>query len=206
MTGVLTFSWGGNAASPDAYRVHPTGTVTFSNANPRPTSAPDVGGSLKVAAFNVLNYFNGDGMGGGFPTSRGAESLFEFNRQRDKIIAALLEINADVVGLMEIENDAPPNSAVEDLVDGLNDNSAPGTYSFIDTGVIGTDEIKVALIYKPGSVTPVGSFEILDSTFDPAYIDTLNRPMLVQTFEDGGGERFTVAATQTRATNRAIAT
>jgi hypothetical protein len=186
LSGVMHFAF-------SAYRVQPVGTVDFEQDNPRPATAPDVGGSLGVAAFNVLNYFNGDGLGGGFPTSRGAESLFEFNRQRDKIIAALLEINADVVGLMEIENDAPPNSAVEDLVQGLNDNSAPGTYSFIDTGVIGTDEIKVALIYKPGSVTPVGSFEVLDSTFDPAYIDTLNRPMLVQTFEDGSGERFTVA-------------
>ena len=47
------------------------------------TLAPDViSGSLKVAAFNVLNYFNGDGQGGGFPTSRGANSAVEFDRQR----------------------------------------------------------------------------------------------------------------------------
>ena len=33
-----------------------------------------------------------------------------------------------------------------------------GTYAFMDTGVIGTDEIKVALIYKPAAVTPVGAY------------------------------------------------
>ena len=50
---------------------------------------------------------------------------------------------------MEIENDAAPNSAIEELVAGLNAATAPGTYAFIDTGKVGTDEIKVALIYKP---------------------------------------------------------
>jgi hypothetical protein len=32
------------------------------------------------------------------------------------------------------------------------------------------------LIYKPAEVTPVGSFEIFDSSDDPRFIDTLNRP------------------------------
>ncbi len=59
LTGVLSEGFG-------FYRVQPTGTVTFTEANPR-TAAPDViSGTLKVAAFNVLNYFNGDGQGGGF--------------------------------------------------------------------------------------------------------------------------------------------
>jgi predicted extracellular nuclease len=37
-------------------------------------------------------------LGGGFPTSRGADSASEFTRQRDKIIAAILAMDADVVG------------------------------------------------------------------------------------------------------------
>jgi predicted extracellular nuclease len=40
-----------------------------------------VGGTVKVASFNVLNYFNGNGLGGGFPTSRGASTSEEFTRQ-----------------------------------------------------------------------------------------------------------------------------
>ena len=84
---------------------------------------------------------------------------------------------------MEIENDAPPNSAIEELVAGLNAAMGAGTYAFIDTGVIGTDEIKVALIYKPASVTPVGAFKTITTATDPRFIDTLNRPSLAQTFQ-----------------------
>lgn len=75
---------------------------------------------------------------------------------------------------------------------GLNSLLGASTYAFIDTGTIGTDAIKVALIYKPARVAPVGSHAILDSTVDPTFLDTRNRPTLAQTFE-ADGERFTVA-------------
>jgi predicted extracellular nuclease len=94
---------------------------------------------------------------------------------------------------MELENDAAGNSAIEDLVDGLNAATAPGTYAFIDTGVVGTDEIRVGLLYKPASVTPFHAFAILDSSVDPDFIDTLNRPTLAQSFtQNSNGERVTV--------------
>jgi hypothetical protein len=51
------------------------------------------------------NYFNGDGLGGGFPTARGATTLEEFTRQRTKVIAALAALDSDIVGLVEIERD-----------------------------------------------------------------------------------------------------
>ncbi|HET9602159.1 MAG TPA: ExeM/NucH family extracellular endonuclease [Acidimicrobiales bacterium] len=177
-----------------AYRLQPVGPVTFSADNPRPASPPDVGGDVQVAAFNVLNYFNGDGAGGGFPTARGASTPAELDRQRDKIVAAITALDADVVGLMELENDTGPNSAIDELVAGLNAATAPGTYAFIDTGIVGTDEIRVGLLYQPAQVTPVGAFAVLDSSVDPRFIDTKNRPTLAQTFTtvaDGAG--FTVA-------------
>ena len=71
-----------------------------------------------------------------------------------KEVSALRAIDADVVGLMEIENDAGPNSALADLVAALNAAMGAGTYAYVDTGVIGTDEIKTALIYKPAKVRP----------------------------------------------------
>ena len=185
LTGVLSFDH-------DNYEIHPTGAVNFTRVNTRDATPPAVGGTLKVASFNVLNYFNGDGLGGGFPTSRGADTLDEFNRQRDKIISAISTMDADVIGLMEMENDAAPNSALEDLVDGLNVLAGAGTYDFIDTGVVGSDEIRVTFIYKPGAVTPVGPFKILDSSVDPTFIDTRNRPALAQTFEQNlTAARFT---------------
>jgi Ca2+-binding RTX toxin-like protein len=80
-----------------------------------------------------------------------------------------------------------------DIVTGLNALLGPGTYAYIDTGVIGTDAIRVGLIYKPSEVMPVGGFEILDSSDDPRFIDTKSRPALAQTFEDlDTGGRFTV--------------
>jgi uncharacterized protein len=186
LTGVMDFRFG-------FYRIQPVGPLSFDHDNPR-TAAPDaVGGNLRVATFNVLNFFNGDGLGGGFPTSRGATTLAEFERQRAKEVSALSAINADVVGLSEIENDASPNSAIEDLVAGLNAATGAGTYSFINTGVIGTDAIKVAFIYKPAAVTPVGAFKVMTSSVDPRFIDTLNRPSLAQTFQqNASGQKLTL--------------
>jgi predicted extracellular nuclease len=76
-------------------------------------------------------------------------------------------------------------------VSGLNDAAGAGTYAFIDTGVLGNDEIRVALLYKPGTVSPFGSFAVLDSSVDPQFQDDRNRPALAQTFE-AAGEKFTV--------------
>ena len=186
LTGVLEQRFSG-------YRIQPVGPVAFTAANPRP-AAPSVGGTLKVASFNVLNYFNGNGMGGGFPTPRGATTTQEFTRQRDKIINAITTLNADIVGLIEIENDSGANSAIADLVNGLNAVSGAGTYTFIDTGVVGTDEIRLALIFKPAMVAPVGPFKILNTAVNPQFLDTKNRPALAQTFRQlSNGARFTIA-------------
>jgi uncharacterized protein len=189
LSGVLGFGF-------SAYRVQPVDAdaITFTPTNPRPVAPAAVGRNLRVAAFNVLNYFNGDGAGGGFPTARGAENAFEFTRQRDKIISAITALDADVVGLMELENDNTDTElgAIEDLVAGLNAATGPGTYDFIDTGVVGTDQIRVGIIYQPASVTPVGAHAIIDSTVDPRFIDTLNRPSIAQTFQlNSNGARFT---------------
>ncbi len=202
LTGVMHWSFSG-ASGTDAWRIRPVvgNDYTFTSANPA-TPVPDVGGSLRVASFNVLNYFttidttasNNTGTCGplGNQDCRGADSVAELDQQRAKIVAAMKAIDADVLGLIEIQNDA--GASTDDLVAGLNAATAPGTYAAIDTGVIGGDAIKVALVYRRGAVTPVGDFAILDSTVDPTYIDTANRPALIQTFREvGTGERFTVA-------------
>ncbi len=182
LTGVLGYGF-------SAYRIQPTQAPAFTYA-PRPVTPPSTGSAnLKIASFNVLNYFNGDGNDGGFPTSRGADNLNEFKRQRAKIIAALKALDADVVGLIEMENDGDgANSAIADLVRGLNEATAPGTYDYIRdaaNGGRGTDAIKVAFIYKPGKVTPVGS-----PLADLAAVH--NRPPLAQTFRlKGNGEIVT---------------
>jgi predicted extracellular nuclease len=98
---------------------------------------------------------------------------------------------------MEIENDGyGANSAIQDLVNGLNDAAGAGTFAFVNPGVaqIGADEIAVGFIYRPARATPVGAPAILDSSVDPRFLDSKNRPTLIQTFEAlATGERLTLA-------------
>ena len=61
-------------------------------------------GAMRVAAWNLENFFNGDGVGGGFPT-RGAATAAELERQRARIVETLAAIDADVYALVELEND-----------------------------------------------------------------------------------------------------
>jgi predicted extracellular nuclease len=186
-TGVLDYDFG-------LYRLQPTQGADYTAQDARPGLPQDVGGNVKVASFNVLNYFTTLDNAGPIcgPAAkqdcRGADTAEEFTRQRTKIIAAITALDADVVGLIELENDAT-DTPLADLVSGLNDAAGAGTYAYIATGPIGTDAIKVAFIYQPANVTPLGSYAILDSSVDPAFLDTFNRPALAQTFQatDTGG-------------------
>lgn len=213
LVGVLTYTWSGNSASGNAYRIRPInalggGIPEFQPANPRPTSVPNVGGTVKVVGMNLLNYFNTFsgctlGVGGATTDCRGAENQAEFDRQWAKTVAAILAMNPDVIGVNEIENDGyGPASAIADLVDRLNAATAPGTYAYIDvdtaTGqvnALGTDAIKVGLIYKAGTVTPAGQTAALNSI---AFINggdsaPRNRASLAQAFrQNSNGAVFIV--------------
>jgi predicted extracellular nuclease len=159
-----------------------TTELAANRTRPRPETPPDVGGTMKVASFNVLNYFDGDGQGGGFPTSRGATTPSELARQTEKLVDAIVRLDADVYGLIEIENDGGEFQATNTLVDALNAEVGKNIYDFIDTGVIGTDEIKQAFVYNRQAVKPVGKFATLTSEDDPRFDDTRSRPALAQTF------------------------
>jgi uncharacterized protein len=186
ITGVLSFGF-------SQYRLQPTAPITFARTNPRPTAPESVGGDVQVASFNTLNYFTT--LGSENPDARGADNAEEFARQQAKEVAAITGLDADVLGLMEVENNG--TEAIASLVEALNAAAGPGTYAFVTEPVInppnefggtfGTDAIKVAFIYKPAVVTPVG----------PAVTSTaeiFDRPPLIQTFRPiAGGEDFTVA-------------
>ena len=179
-----------------SYRIEPTSPVTFSSSNPRPLP-PSAAGRVRVVGANVLNYFNGDGQGGGFPTSRGASSAAEFSRQREKVLAGLSTLRADVYGLTEIENDGyNATSAIRDLVNGLNAVSPGGTtYRYVFPGFgLGGDEIKCALIYREETIELVGA--AATTTTSPF---NANRPPFTQTFREiVSGEKFTVAVNHFR--------
>ena len=196
LTGVMDYNF-------SEYKIQPVGTATYTALNERPAAPALVEGEIRIASLNVLNYFvtiddgsNNCGPAGNM-NCRGADTAEEFTRQRDKIIAAILGMEADVIGLIEIENEHPgivADAAVIDLVAGLNDVTAAGTYAFVATGNIGTDAIKQAFIYKPAKVDQIGTFAILDETFNPAYDTTRNRPSLAVSFKDKiTNEIFTVS-------------
>lgn len=191
LSGVMNFTFGD-------YKIEPTAPLVFAEtANPR-LNAPQLPQTpLRVAALNVLNFFSTlDGSGSICgPTAssacRGADSASELQRQTDKLVATILAMDADIIGLVEIENNA--SASLQALVDALNAASNPDTWSFIATGTIGNDAIKVALIYQSAAVTPLGNFAILDASVDPRFDSSRNRPSLAQTFQHtASGEVLTV--------------
>ncbi len=202
VTGVLDYGLA-TASNADygSYKLQPTVAPVFSRQNTRTAAPQAVGGNVRLASFNVLNYFttftngaNASGQAGqgctlGNATSasncRGASNLAEFERQRAKIVEALVAIDADAVGLMEIQNNG--STATQNLVGALNARMGAGTYAVVpdpSTGT-GTDAIKVAMIYKPARLARAGA-----STSDANTIH--NRPPLAQTFAAANGERFTL--------------
>lgn len=197
LTGVLDYSF-------SKYRVRPVLTefdYSFQADNPRPATPADVGGSLKVVSANVLNYFstvdNGDSIcaPSGTLGCRGADSTQELERQTAKLVSALCEIDGDILGLSEIENDASGTGSLDVFVGALN-AAGCGSYAYVDAGPLGGDAIKVALVYRSSTVTPVTEQTfVVDDSVDANYRDDRNRPTLVQVFEDdASGERVIVAA------------
>ena len=185
LTGTLRYSRGAGGRGDETWRLMPTEDPTFESANPRP-GAPSVGGSIRVASFNVLNYFSTVDSGQdncgpeGESACRGADSDTEFARQLEKTVTALKMLDADIVGLMELENNA--NESISTIVDALNARIGSGDYTYIDTGTIHDDAIKTGFIYRETVVSPSGGFALLDRSVDSRFNDARNRPALAQTF------------------------
>lgn len=174
------------------WRVQPVpgaAPIQFTASNPRlPAPTRATGTDIRVAAFNVLNYFNGNGQGGGFdaPDNRGARNAAEFARQEAKLLAALRALDADVIGLMEVENNGfGPHSAVQRLAAQLGPDwraVEPGTPR------LGLDAIAVALLYNQRAVMALG-------TPATTVLEARSRQPLAQTFAPVGNplQAFTVA-------------
>ncbi|QLG09888.1 ExeM/NucH family extracellular endonuclease [Deinococcus sp. D7000] len=171
----------------NAFKLEPTKAPVFANTNPRTAAPKSVGNStLKVAGANVLNYFTT--LDDGKNNARGADSPLEFERQKAKIVSELRALDADVITLMEIENNG--ETALDDLVAALNAAEGKTAYASVKTGTVGTDAIRVAIIYRPGRVETVGGPRIDDN---PVF-DQARRPV-AQTFRDLGKKGvFTVVA------------
>ncbi|HDY7886655.1 TPA: ExeM/NucH family extracellular endonuclease [Vibrio vulnificus] len=229
MTGVLHYSY-------NEFRLIPTANVTkanFVHNTPR-TSSPvikesygDDGFTIKVATQNVLNYFNSPygGHDNQFGDNRGAESQQEFERQQAKIVEAIYGLDADIVGLMEVENNGFGDfSSIRELLEAINAKyykenykdrfareSIHNRYVFVgfdkngdqvldQFDTIGSDAITTGIIYRPSKVSVIAGKVIPMPWQDaPMIVDADGKPVV-----DGKGElaesgknyqRNTVAAT-----------
>ncbi|WP_111414788.1 ExeM/NucH family extracellular endonuclease [Billgrantia lactosivorans] len=169
LTGILTHAF-------DAYRLHPTLEPRFEDANPRPEPLPAPGERLRVATFNVENYFLTLGQ-------RGAANDDELERQRAKLAAAVEGLQADILALVEVENNP---RALADLVEQLGERTGI-RYRAVGGDVDrGNDAIKLALLYRPERVEAVSELYADDSRVH-------HRPPLAAFFRSvNGGPAFGV--------------
>jgi predicted extracellular nuclease len=158
---------------------------------PRLLPAPEKN-TLRLVSFNLLNFFNGDGSGGGFPTERGAKTHAAFLAQAERIRAALAVMQPHLLAVQEVENDGfGPLSAARSLIALLNE-TGNGKWSVIEpaSGRIGKDVITVGLYYRSDIVQASGPAHVLDST----PFRKISRQPLAQVFQDRStGQRFLVA-------------
>ncbi|MGO1317099.1 MAG: ExeM/NucH family extracellular endonuclease, partial [Cellulomonadaceae bacterium] len=196
--------------------------ATFGNTRTAAPAAHALGsGELSVASFNVLNYFTtlGEDWGNctayadraGTPITvnscpnngpRGAWDTASLERQQAKIVAAITALDADVVGLMEIENSAAlgeePDEAIATLVAALNTAAGAETWDYVPSStdlpeVSEQDVITNAIIYQPAAVTPDGDAVALgdQSGAGEAFVNA--REPIGQVFAPvAGGEDFLV--------------
>ena len=117
-----------------------------------------------------------------------------FRGNREKPSRWLASLDADIVAIVELENNA--SESLRSIVDGLNAVFGADTYDFVDTGTIGSDAIKVGFVFRPADVQLVGPYALLDSSVDARFNDRRHRPVLAQTFRCvASGGQLTVVAT-----------
>lgn len=168
LRGVLDYRFG-------SWRLQPLSTPEFQTGNPRPEPPrrPERS-SLRIATMNLGNYFNGDGKGKGFPTARGADSQAALERQTARLVATLTGLDADIITVMEIENDGNgPESAVARLAAALGEQ-----WRFSASGQHQQEVIRSAFLFDSEKV------QVSDApkTMVTGSLHNRGRVPLVQTF------------------------
>lgn len=170
LTGVLDFRFGN-------WRIQPESIPSFNSANPRlPPPAHPSGDHIRVLSMNMENYFNGDGNGNGFPTSRGARTATDYREQHRRLLRALKAPDPDILALTEIENDGyGPDSAVATLARAL----GPDWHFIATPDSDGNDEIRNVLLYRNDRIMTMGDPSRLTS----GPFQNRGRPPLAQVFQ-----------------------
>ncbi len=182
----------------DAYRGHPTSPPVLIAQNPRPDAPAPRAGNVRATFLSLDDFFTPDG---GAYGPRGASNATELQRQRDKLVAALAALDADVIGMSRRENDgAGAGSALGELVAALN-AASPDEYAAIEHGdQWGGGEATVGLIYRVERLRPLGDPAMLDTgAFAQTAAEPAHAAPMAQSFEEvAWGERFTVVVNQWR--------
>lgn len=175
----------------DSYRLQPTQQPELAERSVITAILPKREKDIRIASFNVLNYFNGDGQGGGFPTDRGARTAEQLKRQQAKIVAAIDALDADIIGLMEVENDGfEQYSAIRQLTAAVN-AATDIEYAIAQprSARVGSDQISVGILYNKTRFTTSGHA----ATLAEGPFRRGSRVPLAQTFTDSiTGQPFTV--------------
>lgn len=179
--------------------------------NARPAAPGKLGGAISLASFNVLNYFTDLGeaeagcdgyrdQDGNLVTAnncsvRGAYTKAAFERQQTKIVAAINELDASVLGLEEIENSAQygrgRDASLNTLVQALNQAAGSEKWAAVpspDASQIPANEdvIRLAFIYQPALVETVGDSQILD---DEIFNGVARQPLAQKFRVKNGSEK-----------------
>ncbi|WP_233625089.1 ExeM/NucH family extracellular endonuclease [Actinoplanes sp. ATCC 53533] len=194
---VLGFSfseWRLQPTTPVDAATPPASRTTFKDTNPRTAAPVNVGGDIRLASFNVLNYFVHFG-----GEARGATTPEALAKQQAKIVSAITALDADVIALMEIENSIrfnaeDPQQALKTLVGALNAVDGEGTWDYVRSpaelpAATQQDFITTAIIFKPAKVTPKGAARAIN---DESVWSNAREP-IAQAFTSGT-ITFTVVA------------
>ena len=139
---------------------------------------------LLVCGFNLENYYMTMG-------SMGAQTEAQHAIQRQKVSKALKRINADIYGLVELQQG---DEAIAEIVADLNKNLPERNYQYFHDGASGTFQ-KVDYVYDANVVKPISS--------SPAEtnVEVQNRKKMMCFIEIATGERFIYSINHFKAMN-----
>ena len=171
--------------------VNSTSSLTFKDGKWKGNTRADLEKSLPhlgdyrllVCGFNLENYFMTWG-------SMGADSYAEHQKQRAKISKALAKINADIYGLVELQQG---NEAIGEIVSDLKKNHPGRNYKYFSKPSAGTMQ-KVDFVYDANKVYPIGI--PVETT-----VETSDRKKMVCFREKETGEKFIYSINHFKAMN-----
>lgn len=182
LAGVMDYRFG-------QWRLQPLSRPEIHHANPRQLPPErQAQANLRVVSLNLGNLFNGDGQGGGFPTTRGADSHEAYQQQLARLARQILATAPDILAVSELENDGyGEHSAPADLARALGED-----WRFVRGGTDRHgDAIRNGLLYRHDRVRPQGQATLITG----GAFEQWHRPALAQGFRpSGGGDRLTVVS------------